>query len=529
MKKILVLAIALVMVISVLPFTVSADDGQVDWSVFARATAYEETYDKNIIFPGYKYTTDGVQVYSPSEDVLKSEGQSAFSTIQTATPIDITNGVSMTATLQSFDSSNADKWICFSVWTQPNLEPPFGTYGNGWFCLIRPNASGAGLESFFCTSNVAMSGTPGTSAGTTTIDIYSGGEIGFEFVRSDDEVKLILCGEEVDYNFKALFDEYFPENEAYIGVSMHNATYTPQTLTVTGLNGVKPQGTSSQECYVPEEMVEPGTEDSTLPVEAGKPCILWDPAEDIKNSKPGQGMSSVLNDDGSATITFTEEAAPCITYKETVANWYRAETFPIFAVKFKDIDEIAGSFSFWYCAGEVIGPRNDSVTTGVWGNCDYDYNDEENGWAILTIDLSYETMWEERINGFRVDFCADNSLAGQSFDIAWMGFFRTEEDAYRYAELGDTWDAYYGEDDDEDETTEAPADTNEGEATTEAPEDSGEPEATTAAPAGDATTNAPSDIDKDDVKGMGAWLWIVIGVAAVAAVAVIIVVIKKKK
>lgn len=196
------------------------------------------------------------------------------------------------------------------------------------------------------------------------------------------------------------------------------------------------------------------------------------------------------------------------------------EDYPVFAIKFKRLDEFAGGLSFWYCAGEVLGARNDSVITANWADRDDDVNDEENDWSILTFDLSYETTWEDRINGFRLDITANNELNGETFELAWCGFFTSEEDAYRYAEMGDTWDAYYGEDD---ESTEP------DEQTTSKPETTKAPDETEKQP----STTKPSTTASQGNEGsyeIGEWIWIVIaGIAACAIIVVLILALKKKK
>ena len=527
MKKILAIAIALVMVISVMPLTASADDGQVSWSVCNSAQAIYEPdkmdEDDFDYVPGYKYTADGLQFFTAEDDQLKAMGITARGSLQTTETYDLTKGFTMTATMQKYDEANADKWISFSIYNYRGPSQGGNSWGYGWCCLIRPNATGIDIQSFI---SDAANGFQHLGSVAAAVNVYNGEELSFDLVYEDNAFSIVICDQVVPLDSDR-FSACFEDNMGYIGMTLHNGTSMQAIATVTEFNGVKPQGTDSAEPAIPEGLEEAAEKGDTPYPEAGLPCYLWTPAEEINDDgDAGSFLTGVLNDDGTATMTIGNGAAQ-LNEKIESKYWYGAEDYPVFAIKFKDLDEVAGGVNLWFCAGEVLSAREDSYIMANWADCDDDINDEENGWSILTFDLSYETTWEERINGFRLDFTGDNSFNGAEFQLAWCGFFASEEDAYNYAEMGDTWDAYYGDSDDDDATTEAPADTNEGDATTEAPagDETGAGDATTAAPSGDET-----DKTDDDAKGgVGAWLWIVIGVAVVAVVAVVIVVIKKKK
>ena len=141
--------------------------------------------------------------------------------------------------------------------------------------------------------------------------------------------------------------------------------------------------------------------------------------------------------------------------------------------------------------------------------------DENQNRAFATATICYVGFRDGATAASRT--CKDGDASVWSVDgYDVVLFFMQEGDTTR-----DTATEYHTMEVEPDATTEAPADTDEGDATTAAPAG----DATTAAPAGDETDKA----DDDAQGGVGAWLWIVIAVVAVAVVAVVVVVVAKKK
>ena len=118
---------------------------------------------------------------------------------------------------------------------------------------------------------------------------------------------------------------------------------------------------------------------------------------------------------------------------------YSADDYPIWAILFKNIDEIADSGVLYFFAGEVKAPQEGSMCGVNWLEGDYD-EDNDTGWRILTIDLSQSSMWNGIINGYRLTIGDRNDLNGQSADIKWIGNFKTVEEAYTYAGMKDLYD-----------------------------------------------------------------------------------------
>ena len=231
-------------------------------------------------------------------------------------------------------------------------------------------------------------------------------------------------------------------------------------------------------------------------------------------------MTSIVNDDGSLHVTITGDNQVLLNprIKEYI---YQASDFPVWACKFKGLDDIYDSAGLWYCAGEVTAAQNDSMTSFSW----YEAEEVGDGWMVVTVDLDGAARWEGEINSFRLDIDATTEHGGEEFDLAWIGFFRSEEEAYAYAGVKQTTDTTTNEDtstpsgDTTDNVTTPSDDTTKADDTTEAKTDA----PTTKAP--ETTTNSGSQ------GGPNTGVIIAIVVAAVVAIAAVVavVVLKKKK
>ena len=183
-----------------------------------------------------------------------------------------------------------------------------------------------------------------------------------------------------------------------------------------------------------------------------------------------------------------------------------------------------GTATLWYCAGEVYSAQDGSVLTFDWSDGDYD-PDNDTGRRLMTVDLEYEDTWEGFINNFLLAVCSTGYLDKQTADIMWIGFFRTEKDAYNYAGMGE----YYAKENGEEATvteTETVTDTE------TLPYESDIENAET-------TTNGVKDTQKPaesttqtGAKGganIGLIIGVIAGVTAVTAVVAAIVIQSKKK
>lgn len=511
MKKIISLITAVLLFASAFCFGAFADGGQVQWSVYAKATEYGDP-DNPPMVPGYRYTDLGIQLYI--NENIAAYKKTGYGTLQTTEPQDYTNGITMTALVDAFeDSPSADKWICFTLWSRQGFAQGTNEYGYGWRCYIRPTASNVVIQSYMCTEKDARADLVQYQA---NVNIYNHEALTFEVRREDDgKYHVYVC--DVDMGLAATtFVDYMTDNKAYVGVTGYESTMHDIQITVTEFNGVKPAGITGVEPYSPDGNTVPATKEDTPPVEPGKPCWLYT-ATGSEKVTMGSGMSHEATDDGDLHITFGE-TSPQIYASIGIDRFYDAAEFPVFAVMFKNLDEIGDEGSLYYCAGDVLAPQENARETYYWSDGYYDKNND-NGWRILTIDLSESETWKagERINGFRFDIANDSSLAEQSCDIRWIGFFRSEAEAYAYAGI------------------DMPAETQPTEALTEAPTD-----AATEKTAENTEQAAPADTEKEQTtdkpekeeKNSNAVVIIIIVIIAVviaAAAAVIAVKMKKKK
>ena len=517
MKKLFAVIMAAAMIATMFVFTANAADNE--WSVYASANRYKESYEEDESLPrvpGMRYTENGVQMYTATSEELEAMSANAWGTIQTTNKVSYKNGVTMTVLADAFtDNASTDKWISFTIWDSQKTAQGAAGYGCGWLCLIRPNAGGCDLQSFMCTPTVALQQLILTNA---SVDIYEGEALTLEIKPEDGKFNVYVNG--VDMKASA-FTQFMENDEAYIGVTGHQGCREQMMLTVTELNGEKPTGTDNVEPYVDPNAKKRPDEEHTPAVPEGEPCWLWN-FESVKNGKPGEGMKSEVNDDGSLKITF-DENAPMIN--ETIKTGsYKAEEFPYFAVLYKNLDELGSAVgSLWYCAGEVVSAQNDSHTGAEWGSGDYDM-DNDNGWRLLVIDLTEETTWEGYINSFRLDIAGDGSLAGETADLMWIGFFRSEKDAYTYAKMGE----YYAK-----EYEAAPTTTvTEAEATKDVEPASSDTGAESTAPEGsstDKTTDTEKTDDTTKKSNTGAIVGIIIAAVVVVAAVVCGIVLGKKK
>lgn len=505
------------MIMTMFVFTANAADNE--WAVYASANGYKEHYEPDDSLPkvpGLKYVENGVQMYTATDEQLKDMGNNGWGTIQTKEKVSYKNGLTMTVLVDKYTDGAADKWISFSIWDSQKIAQGAAGYGCGWFCLIRPNGATCGLESYMCKPSVAMTN---LTMSSTPTNIYEGEALTLEIKPEDGKYNVYING--VDMKASGFVD-FMENDEAYIGVTGHQGTREQIILTVTEFNGATPTGTDAQEPYLPEDLQPIPVKEDTPPVPEGDPCWLWN-TERVKNGKPGEGMTSLVNDDGSLNITFSENA-PMLNGNVRTGS-YEASEFPIWAILYKGLDEIGAGASLWYCAGEVYAAQNDSHTGFDWSEGDYDMNNDT-GWRLVCVDLTDEATWEGIIHGYRLDIAGDGSLNEQSADIMWIGFFRTEKDAYYYANMNEYYDKEYGTAATSEDTAATPDDTT----SASDPASSDAATGTEATPGTDApatTTGKASEGDKKSNAGL--IIGIVAGVVVIAAAAAAGIVMSKKK
>ena len=530
MKKVFSAILAAVMLLSTLVAfalpTSAAGEVEGDWTVWGSAKDYEEDAEDPKPVPGYKYTEDGFQTISPD-----FTNHTPWFTVQTKDAWDLSNGFSMEVRIDEFPFAGemgADMWISFSIWSQPKTcqGDTSGKYGYGWLNLMRGYTDPTTVNE----SQNYTTGENGTellhvgTTGFSTTEKDGKQYLTFE-VSPDWEIK--VCGEVVTDSSDYL-EKVFPNHMAYIGVSFHSGVPNASaSCTITKVDGAPPQGSDSREPDQNNKVFAEIADSDT--VAAGQPAVLYDAnnTSNAGNPSASNATVSVTGEDKKVFHVLTQAAAGSISFSTKNDVSYEASDFPYIAVLFKDYCTCSGdecnqgeTGTVWYCAGEVMSPDGQNNYPVSW--FDYYTNDAGESYQLGIVDLSVgegqEPFWSGRIHSIRVDFSGAlyNEAGRNTFDICYVGTFRTEDDAYNYAY------EYMGIDPEtlptEEPTTEAPT-----EEPTEAPTTEGD----TTVPSENGTnaeTDAPDNSGCKSVAGLGA-----ISVMTVAAGAGVAVSRKKRK
>ena len=335
-----------------------------------------------------------------------------------------------------------------------------------------------------------------------------------------------------------LLEKLNPNGDFFVGITLRDsykgegaaAGFTILEFGTSASDATKPVGDDEKE---PEEN---GFIDypiiSADTVEANMPAILWTP-ETYKLTS-GNNINFTAKGDNTWAASATEAAV--FFSLSPKRKWsYDAEEFPVFGIMLRNLWVDTGTL--WYAAGEVPGPSNGyTMSFSVYDGQFYGEDDE---YVFVPYDMT--GLWEGRINAVRLDMnIVDEST--RDFDLCFAGMFRSEDEAYAYAEAwitNVTGEApeVGGEDESEDDTAASGGveDTTaaEVEDTTAA---SGNVEETTVA-SGDnddtaanaeATTVADGEGDKDEDEKSGCGAVVGFGAVAVLAAAAAAVALKKK-
>ena len=318
-------------------------------------------------------------------------------------------------------------------------------------------------------------------------------DAGYEFAVNDHWFA-------ADEYLNAHFDEVFAEG-AYVGLmSQTGYANSKISLAITEWQGDLPVGDDSAD---PEEDIRakaPIADSATI--EANMPAVLWDSTYRDFRKISLAGGEYTINEDGSVHIV-TQTASPYISFGIKSEVSYEASDFPYVAVLTRNC--WANSGNVYYCAGPILSAENNYSE-----NWDIEDTAYEGGWTLGLMDFTYynEDGWVGRINSIRVgfDFAAEDvgNEEYNNFDVAFIGAFRSPEEAKAFTEAWLTSKGYQAGEVTEAPTTEAP--------TTEAPETEAKTEApATEAPTTEAETEAPAK------KGCGA----VVAAPVVALVAIV--------
>ncbi|MBO4868300.1 MAG: hypothetical protein J5585_01170 [Clostridia bacterium] len=501
MKRLFAVIITAVMIMTVFVFNANAAANE--WVPYGKIHTYSDHYESEEDMPqvaGMRYTDAGVQMYTPTKEQLETWGKTAYCSMQMKDKISFADGLKVVITVDEFTQAGVDKWISFNLWTDEMPTPEAAGYGNGWLCLIRPGSKEVTFMSFLDRASNLI------HQEIYNVNIYEHEAITLEVKKVDGvyDVYLNDCSMHVPG-----FDDRFEDKTCYLAVACHQGNTDPIACTVNLVNDEMPRGNESYEPFVPNNIVPP---EDPGEIPAGEPVFILD-ADHFKSNEFNAGAVATLNDDGTIHLDFTDVEDPILLRESRKYN-YSADDFPVFAMLYKDLDEIGQSATLYFFAGDVLAPQEGSMCGLNWIEGDFDEKND-NGWRLIVKDLSEALTWQGVIHGYRLGIGEMEDLAGKSADIKWIGNFRSVEEAYAYAGLSE----YYKETIAPPTPPTAPAD------------DTTEPVTTVDTEPDNTSAEVTDDTGKttDDKSNAGLIIGIIAGVAAAVIIAVVVIMIVKKK
>lgn len=531
MKKFLALVLSTVMLLALcaaLIVPASAVDGS--WWVYCSKGYYDEDFEgdePSIV--GYEYTEEGLRVIPA--DWRDHKPAAGF---QTKEKVDLKEGVYMLVRIDEFTFAN-DKWFDINIWDSVMVSPgstDVAKNGSGVQNLIRPSDAGD-------VSGITWYKEGFTGAGNSTMAA--------DAEKKDADGKILLAltvtwdgtNYAVDINGAKAPDaivQYMKEkwggsdSEAYIGMNMQNSNKggtvgcTVLKFGTSKENATVPVGDDSRDPVNSYIEIEEIQDPSNIP--AGKPAVFMNGSKENSDSKTNHGKSatgiSSLNEDYS--IRYAADKANIevsFTVKNSVS--YDAEDFPVAVALTRNLctcgeDDCYAleSTNMYICNGAITGAA-DAYRISELSMCYDPIIHGEDSYLYFYTDLSEDASFDYtgRINGCRFDIKGvDYQTAGKNtFDVCWVAYFRTVEEAekfiYEWIGIDNTTDCDTTEPDPTPTETEPKVDTETDEVITPATsekqtgvvtEETEPEEVTTEDKADGATTEKKEDDKKEDDK-----------------------------
>ena len=438
MKKLLVILLSAVMVLSMIPvmtLTASAA-GEGMWTT--RRDIGDDDEESYIPCAGYQYTSEGFATISPNYT-----NTSPFYTIVTKEAQNLKDGFSMKFRIDEFDykgeDGQADEWITISLWDADSCTPGVTTHGNGWLCLIRGTGEGsANVESYWTEQTDPDKGIAGgfkkmgTDVGVTC-EVDSNDKEIYEFEVSDEYV-IKVNGVEVAgcAAITEQMNKVKPDGDFFVGITFHTtAPGGNASLTILETNGSKPTGSDSKDpeenMNIPGERLDP----STIP--ANQPAALFD-SNKTSFKKDPSGSNCILSakGDGSYSVQATiDNQAFFFQWGIKSTLNIEAQDFPVVAMMIRNWMG-SESGTIYYSAGDIMGPgaSNHESWMTDW---DYEWEIEDDFYQLVICDLTEYENYVGQIHSFRFDMVGIMAGEDDAFDVCYIGVFRTPEEAAAYA------------------------------------------------------------------------------------------------
>ena len=536
MKKLICLAIAAIMILSMIPvmaISTSAAEVEGDWTVYRHHASYAEQERGEVVRPnvGYEYVDgEGLVIKAPDWT-----NYTPYFALQTKEAWNLKEGFYMEVRVDEFTIKDAegayvDHWVSFNLSDRENIELGGSAHGNNWCCLVRNEDGGTvravdGFSSHWTTmttdETVGSFATLGMDPSIISISKDDQGRDIFTFEVSWDgsAYTLKVNGAVVPGNAQITekLEALNTDGTFYPGIAFNSAA-KDGTVSCTLVK----YGNSAEDATTPVGSDSLAPEDNMLvfgdpidpaTVPANTPVLMWDATKtSFKNDPTGVNMALTAQGDDSYHLEVVG-AAPYFQWSiksELTAN---QSDFPVFAMLMKDFWGTDGGI--YYCAGDVMGASDNYKTS--WGIYDEgcQFYGEDGEYILVVVDLAALELIDEtnsgRIHSIRPYFSVTDTtdLEACQWDMCYMGYFRSIEEAQAYTS------ARLSMEPETEAPTEAPTDAPE----TSAPETNA-PETNAPEQGGDATqapeTEAPAKEGCGSVIGFSA---VAIMAAAAAAVA----------
>ena len=447
MKKLLTLVLCAVMVFAMIPavtLTASAA-GEGDWTTRRGPDDYDDPDDYRPA-GGYYYDSEGFHTTSPSFANMAP----GYAVVSKET-FNMKEGFSMKIRIDDFsykgENGQADEWISFTIGDNSNLTPGNSTmgWGSGWVSLNRGTGDGKpSCQSFWshekdADGNGAAFNHQGDTNGECEVDAQ-GREIytldvtwdGSAYDIKVNGVTIAGCST-ISTNLKNLVES----GDFYVGIVFHSGVSNgTAALSILEVNDSVPAGTESKDAEPNVKVFAEIADPSTVPV--NQPALLFDATKSSFNADPDMQNCKVEAKGDNSYVVTPSDSVTLLSWsiKNTIS--YSADDFPVFAMLLRNADTIGLEGGLYYLAGEQLsaGP----ATYGKWSAYDvYSVEEEINGeyYNLVVTDLGEKDEngnplynFTGRINGFRVDF--GGMTVDESFDICYMGAFRSAEEAVAY-------------------------------------------------------------------------------------------------
>ena len=451
-RRIFAALLCAVMLVSIFPAVLPASAASVegDWTVYRIPDTYGDEEDGEVVkpVPGYEYTADGFTTIAPDWTNF-----TPYFTVQTKEAQPLKNGIYLEFRVDEYpyggEDGDVDHWLAFSLSDRENVSPGNIEFGNNWLCLLRGAGEGsASTQSFITTmttdEDVGTFVYNGDVSVTVPVDDEGREIYTLEIIWDGSEYDIKICGTTVEgcADITAKLEEWNADGEFFVGITVHaavkdaSAGITVTKFGTTAANATTPVGSDSAEPELDEYYeFAPIADPDTVPVNT--PAILWDPETyDLPWVENGivsrvKSQAGTHVDDYTWRVVLTDHR-PSVYVKAEHSLSYAAEDFPVVGILFYNMWMDTGSLE--YAAGDVLSMTEaNRIAFSVYDGRFYGADEE---YVFIPIDLT--GLWSGRINALRVELNHMEDCSA-SFELCFMGMFRSTEEAYAYAH---DWLAY---------------------------------------------------------------------------------------